>query len=204
MSFITTVRQFLSQDPKPVFDHIRNVGISTAIILGASILYSKKGTVGEQDLTGFYVLVSILLATGSFLFLLNMNHATRTISTSILGRQIGLKERLSIIKRIYKARKKVKLSTYKKIRDFYFKEWLAQFVAMFYYLVIGAVVFSYVLSSGVLDFSTKTQESVLYMNVEKITETIKDKQQEISTLSDEVVKLQAELDALKSAPETKI
>ncbi|ELX4199889.1 hypothetical protein QJ366_004173 [Vibrio vulnificus] len=111
MSFITTVRQFLSQDPKPVFDHIRNVGISTAIILGASILYSKKGTVGEQDLTGFYVLVSILLATGSFLFLLNMNHATRTISTSILGRQVGLKERLSIIKRIYKARKKVKLST---------------------------------------------------------------------------------------------
>ncbi|MBF4343811.1 hypothetical protein EAY39_24320, partial [Vibrio anguillarum] len=89
-------------------------------------------------------------------FLLNMNHATRTISTSILGRQVGLKERLSIIKRIYKARKKVKLSTYKKIRDFYFKEGLAQFVAMFYYLVIGAVVFSYVLSSGVLDFSTKT------------------------------------------------
>ncbi|MEH8123220.1 hypothetical protein Q7I34_15710 [Aeromonas veronii] len=42
------------------------------------------------------------------------------------------------------------------------------------------------------------------MNVEKITETIKDKQQEISTLSDEVVKLQAELDALKSPAETKI
>lgn len=97
MSFFATVRQFLSQDPKPVFDHIRNTGISTAIILGASILYSKKGTIEEQDLTGFYILVSILLTTGSFLFLLNINHATRTISTSILGRQIGIKERLNII-----------------------------------------------------------------------------------------------------------
>lgn len=204
MIFFATVRQFLSQDPKPVFDHVRNVGISTAIILGASILYSKKATIGEQDLSGFYVLVSILLTTGSFLFLLNMNHAIRTISTSILGRQVGIKERLSIITRIYKARKKVKLSTYKKMRDFYLKEWLAQLVAMFYYLVIGAVVFSYVLSSGVLDFSGKAQEPVLYMNVEKITETIQDKQQEISTLSDEVAKLQAELDAFKPPPEPKI
>jgi len=197
LSFFATVRQFLSQDPKPVFDHIRNVGISTAIILGSTILYSKKSTVGEQDIAGFYFLVLILLTTGSILFLLNMSHAIRTISASIIGRQIGIKERLNIIARIYKARKKVKLSTYKKIRDFYLEECLVQCVVMFYYVVIGAVVFSYIISSGVLDFSGKAQEPVIYMNVDKITETIQEKEQEISALSDEVVKLQAELDAIK-------
>lgn len=75
---------------------------------------------------------------------------------------------------------------------------------MFYYIAIGAVVFSYALPYGVLDFSSNAQEPVLYMNVEKITETIQERQQEISVLSDEVVKLQAKLNAFKLPPEPKI
>ena len=190
-----------SQDPKAIFDHIRNVGISTAVIIGSSILYKQKESVPIEEQVILEFATWSLLIVGVLLFIINVNYARQTISTFILGKMVGFVERIKIFHRIatlaFKLSKKgkslsLKVDTYKKIRNYHLREFGAQIILMFYSLVIGLILASHLVASGVIDLKPKTDANKIHLNISKVTEIIKKQEAELTVLKEKLVILEAE------------
>lgn len=86
-SFITRVRDIGNTDPKPIFDHVRNIGIAAAIIYGATFIQSTyyKADLHNNDQTLTTLCIWFLTLTGMFLIAININHAQRSIATLLYG-----------------------------------------------------------------------------------------------------------------------
>ncbi|WP_157756042.1 hypothetical protein [Pseudoalteromonas translucida] len=190
-----------SKDPKAIFDHVRNVGISTGVIFGSSILYKQKEGVPVEDQIIIEIGTWSLLIVGILLFIINVNYAVQTISTFILGKKVGFVERIKIFYRIatlaFKLSKKgkslsLKVDTYKKIRNYHLREFGAQIILMFYYLVIGLLLASHLAASGVIDLKSNTDAERLYLNISKVTEVIKKQQAELTVLKEKLALLETE------------
>lgn len=177
MEVIKRLIDFYNRDPKPIFDHIRNVGIATIIVLGGRIALVKSSGLSDDIISlGQFVSWSLVIV-GSILFILNMNYGVKSISRFFLGRHanVGIVERTNKIIWIIKNRQRISKETYKNILKFYFKEWGTQLVILVYYLTIMLIITSNALSSGLLDLEKSANSSDVYLNLNMISETL-DKQ----------------------------
>jgi len=190
-----------SQDPKAIFDHIRNVGISAAVIIGSSILYKQKESVPLEEQAIIEFATWSLLIVGILLFIINVNYAVQTISNFMLGKKVGFVERIKILHRIatlaFKLSKRgktlsLKVDTYKKIRNYHLREFGAQIILMFYSLVIGLLLASHLVASGVIDLKPNTDADKLHLNISKVTETITKQEADLTVLKEKLRILQAE------------
>jgi hypothetical protein len=177
-----------NQDPKPIFDHVRNIGIATILVFGGRIAVDKS----EELEGGIYLLSSFfsgsIVVIGAILFALNMNYGARSISKFLLGKHanINILRRLRKIKQVVRARRRIKKSMYVKIIIFYFKELATQLVIVVYYVVVIMIVISNTLGSGLSDLPTTNGSENLQNLVPKMSEQIKAQELKISDLETKI------------------
>ncbi|MFS1907645.1 hypothetical protein BCU30_015990 [Vibrio lentus] len=197
MSFISKVVNFYNQDPKPIFDHIRNIGIATVIVLGGRLALVKSSDIGGFGVQVGQFMSWSLVAIGSVLFIINMNYGVRSISSFFLGRHanIGVIERSSKIVRIFRCRHRIKSSTYQNILKFYLKEWSTQVIVLIYYISILLIIASNALNSGLLDIEKPQSSSEVYLNVKKVSDTLEEQREKLLTKEKEIESLKGQLHA---------
>ncbi|WP_237885728.1 hypothetical protein [Pseudomonas sp. PGPR40] len=76
---------YLSKDPKAIFDHVRNVGIAGAMILGAGLIRERLDS-EHQPLTS-YIPLAILLGGGVLLLIMNLLYAQKSIATKNIRKE---------------------------------------------------------------------------------------------------------------------
>ncbi|GHZ56650.1 hypothetical protein BOO29_18695 [Vibrio navarrensis] len=197
MSFISKVVNFCNQDPKPIFDHIRNIGIATVIVLGGRLALVKSSDIGGVGVQVGQFMSWSLVAIGSVLFIINMNYGVRSISSFFLGRHanIGVIERTSKIVRILRCRHRIKSSMYQNILKFYLKEWGTQVIVLIYYVSILLIIASNALNSGLLDMEKPQSSSEVYLNVKKVSDTLEEQREKLLTKEKEIESLKEQLHA---------
>lgn len=188
MTVISKLIDLFNQDPKPIFDHVRNIGIATILVFGGRIAVDKS----EELEGGIYLLSSFfsgsIVVIGAILFALNMNYGARSISKFLLGKHanINILRRLRKIKQVVRARRRIKKSMYVKIIIFYFKELATQLVIVVYYVVVIMIVISNTLGSGLSDLPTTNGSENLQNLVPKMSEQIKAQELKISDLETKI------------------
>jgi hypothetical protein len=188
LTVISKLIDLFNQDPKPIFDHVRNIGIATILVFGGRIAVDKS----EELEGGIYLLSSFfsgsIVVIGAILFALNMNYGARSISKFLLGKHanINILRRLRKIKQVVRARRRIKKSMYVKIIIFYFKELATQLVIVVYYVVVIMIVISNTLGSGLSDLPTTNGSENLQNLVPKMSEQIKAQELKISDLETKI------------------
>jgi len=198
---ISRTIKFLSNDPKAVFDHVRNVGIAGAIILGAGLLRAKtSATHVDQPFTA-YIPTAILFIGGTLLLVMNLLYAQTTITKKILGENtaIGIIEKLKYAKRLIKARNKLskdrRIKALNNITEFHLKELGAQTLLFIYYIFIATLIFTQSFSTPKADIDKKIgPDNVNYLNLEKLNSTLSSILEKNKTLEIELFKTKIELE----------
>ena len=195
LSIFSKLLDLYNRDPKPIFDHIRNIGIATVLVLGGRVALAKSDGLEENiHIISSFLSLSII-GIGALLFALNMNYGARSISRFLLGKHanIGVFERIKKIRRIIKVRKRIKSNVYKSVVIFYFKELATQNVIIIYYISVILVVASNSLSSGLIESSSQEKSEALVLNVPKISERIKEQDNIISELNTKIESLNEQI-----------
>lgn len=195
MSIFSKLLDLYNRDPKPIFDHIRNIGIATVLVLGGRVALAKSDGLEENiHIISSFLSLSII-GIGALLFALNMNYGARSISRFLLGKHanIGVFERIKKIRRIIKVRKRIKSNVYKSVVIFYFKELATQNVIIIYYISVILVVASNSLSSGLIESSSQGKSEALVLNVPKMSERIKEQDNIISELNTKIESLNEQI-----------
>lgn len=168
------IKNVFKSDPKPIFDHFRNIGIVAALALGAGALRSfnvENNLFYLNDIASVCSIITFLLAT--ILIIINISHAQTSINLFFFNKA--------------------------KVNGF-FKRLVAAIPVYGYIGVLFAltVMYSFNTASDRIEklkqqgFSTEK----IYINLEKVSETLRIFEMKIRNLESENTKLKEERDSI--------
>jgi hypothetical protein len=201
ISYKQKINNIFTQDPKPIFDHIRNIGIAAAVIIGAGLLKASDFAANSKSPEVINLAALSLAIGGTILFIINMKFAQNNISALILDKHAstGVLDRLSLVRRLIKARKRINKKILTSILIFYAKDFVAQTFVVFYYVFIFSLVTAQVLSSPESPTQKNTPpKNELYINIEKFNSAFNEMIEKNKILEAELKELQDRLN-VKSA-----
>lgn len=146
---------FLNGDPKPVFDHIRNIGISVSLIIAAAFIESNyySEVSGWYELAILFIIINLSII-GFFTFLLNLDHGLRGISTLLFGEKYNV----NIYDLIWNAKITYRLRHLIKPRDilpevvrYSFNQLVLQSLILLYYISVLIISFSFLITVAKLE-----------------------------------------------------
>lgn len=200
-SYTQKIISLLTEDPKPIFDHVRNIGIAAAVIIGGGLLKTSELAASSKSPEIINFAALSLAIGGTVLFIINMILAQNKISTLILDKHAstGVLARLTLAKRLIKARKRINRKILTSIFIFYAKDFFAQLAVFVYYVFIFSLVAAQALSSpSAPSLSNTPPKNELYVNIENFNSTIHGIVEQNKILEAELKELKVQLSA-KSA-----
>lgn len=188
------IAAYLSKDPKAIFDHVRNVGIAGAMILGAGLLRERVDA-ENQPLTS-YIPVVIFLSGGVLLLIMNLLYAQKSINTLMYGkkRSGSFIQEVRFAMRMRARKSKLsparKQAIYKSTLRRYFANWGAQWLSILYFVTISMLIMVQFYSSKGLSDLRSPEESAQYQLIEKLSKSLSDSIKERQDLNEELKLLQ--------------
>lgn len=198
---------FLSQDPKAIFDHVRNVGIAGAVILGAGFMREKLEA-DHEPLTA-YIPVLVLLVSGVLLLIMNLLYAQKSITKKIYGKRRSksfIKELRFTIRLL---RRKNKFSPVKKeliaksILRRQITNYIAQLALAFYFVFIIMLIMVQFYSSKSTSARRTAEDTAQVQLVAKLSESLNVSISQNSALNDELNVMRAKFEAQSAALNSK-
>jgi hypothetical protein len=190
-SFGKAVNSFLSKDPKAIFDHVRNVGIAGAMILGAGLL--RDMVEAEQQPLTSYIPVVILLIGGVLLLVMNLIYAQRTIVKFIYGakKSKSFIQEVRFLWRLMRYVKKLTPTRRKIVARGVFRKYLiakvgAQWLLVLYFIIISMLIMVQFYSSSASLDSKKVEESARSQLIGKLSTALSDVVKEKQGLNEEL------------------
>lgn len=135
-------------DPKPIFDHFRNIGISSAMLIGAAIMHYKTDNYHNNFRLLINVATCSVAIVGTFTAILNINYAQISLVKFLFGNKsnYNLIVWFRKIYQLYKIRKKINNKILKSIALSYFRNFVSQIAIscymIFLYSLVGLYLFN--------------------------------------------------------------
>lgn len=204
---LKSAHRFLSKDPKAIFDHVRNVGIAGAVILGAGFMREKLEA-DHEPLTA-YIPVLVLLVSGVLLLIMNLLYAQKSITEKVYGKKRSksfIKEFRSTIRLV---RRKNKFSQVKKeliarsIIRRQLTNYIAQFALVFYFVFIMMLIMVQFYSSKSTSDRRAPEDTAQVQLVAKLSESLNVSISQNRALNDDLNIMRAKIEVQNAALDSK-